>query len=88
MTFTQLVVSVGQIDVGKVSPRLCEYFGVVGCVLTPLGELQSAAQCVIPLPLITSGGKWIGVMENTLKSFLTALAPLLTNKIVVKFDTT
>ena len=31
--------------------------GVFGCVLTPLGELQSAMQYVTPLPSMTSGGK-------------------------------
>ena len=49
--------SVGQIDAGKVCPRPCECFGVFGCVLTPLGELQSAVQCVTPLPSMTSVGK-------------------------------
>ena len=46
-----------QIDVGKVIPRQFEYFGVIGCVFTLLGELQSAVQYVTPLPLMTSGGK-------------------------------
>ena len=27
----------GQIDIGKVCSRPCEYFGVVGCVLVTLG---------------------------------------------------
>ena len=57
MTLIQWVMFAGKIDVGKVSPRRCEYFDVFRCVLTPLGELQSAIQYVTPLPLMTSGGK-------------------------------
>ena len=52
-----MVMSVGKIDAGKVSSHPYEYFGVFGCVLTPLGELQSAIQYVTPLPSMTSGGR-------------------------------
>ena len=57
MILSQAVTAVGQIDFGKVSSRPCEYFGVVGCVLAPLGELRAAVQYLIPRPLMTSGCK-------------------------------
>ena len=60
MTLSQAVTAVGQIDVGKVGTRPYEYFGVVGCVLAPLGELPAAVQYLIPRPLMTCGGKMIG----------------------------
>ena len=81
MTFIQLVISLGQIDAGKVSSRTCEYFGVFGCVLTPLGELQSAIQYVSPLPSMISGGKmaWRDGERFDMFFFFTAFALLLTN---------
>ena len=60
MILSQAVTAVGQIDVGKVSTRPCEYFGVNGCVLAPLGEARVAVQYLILRPLITSGGKTTG----------------------------
>ena len=48
MTLSQAVTTVGQIGVGKVITRLCEYFCVVGRVLAPLGELRAAVQYLIP----------------------------------------
>ena len=59
MTLSKVVTSVGQIDVKKVKAHPCEYFGVVGCILAPLGKLQSPVQYLTPLPL-TSGGKTAG----------------------------
>ena len=56
VTFIQLVMSVGRIDIGQISPRPCEYFCVLGCVVTRLGELQFAVQHLISLPSITPGG--------------------------------
>ena len=60
MTFIQLVTSLGQIDVGKVSRRMCDFFGVVGCLLPPLGELQSGFQYLNPWSSMISGGKTAG----------------------------
>ena len=44
MMLSQMMTSIGQIDVRKVKAHLCEYFGVVGCTLAPLGKLQSPVQ--------------------------------------------
>ena len=69
MTLSQAVTAVDEIDVGKVSTEIdvgkvstrpYEYFGVAGCVLAPLCDLQAAVQYPIPRPLITSGGKTTG----------------------------
>ena len=60
MILSHAVTAVSQIDVGKVSTRPCEYFGVNDCFLAPLDELQAAVQYLILRPLITSGGKTTG----------------------------
>ena len=44
-----MVTSGGQIDIGKVCPRPCEYFGVVSFSMDLLGELHSAVQDLIEL---------------------------------------
>ena len=71
--------SVGQIDVGKLSARPCEYFGIVGCVLAPLGELRYPFQYSTPWPLMTSGGKTDGCSGERFDIFVTAFAHLRTN---------
>ena len=47
MNLSQAVTTVGQIGVGKVSTPLNEYYGVIGCVLAPLGELRASVQYLI-----------------------------------------
>ena len=56
----QVMTSRFQIDGGKVSLRQCEYFGVAGCVIIPLGRLLSAVRYLTLLPLMTSGGQTAG----------------------------
>ena len=44
MNLRHVVISRRQIDVGKVIPRPCEYFGVHGFGMVLVGEPQSAVQ--------------------------------------------
>ena len=60
MTLGQVVTFRGQLGIGKVSSRPCEYFGIVGLILALLGEPQSAVQILTSWPLMTSGGRTAG----------------------------
>ena len=60
MTLGQVVTFRGQLGIGEVSSRPCEYFGIVGFILVLLGEPQSAVQNLTSWPLMTSAGQTAG----------------------------
>ena len=75
MTLSQVLTSVGQIDVRNVKAHLCEYF----CVLAPLGELQSPKSISDPMIFndLWTGGKTAGCNGEGFDIFVTAFAQLL-----------
>ena len=55
-----MVISGGQIDIGKASPRPYEYFGVVGCFVASLNGLCSTICCAKPDTFKASGSQTDG----------------------------